>query len=136
MSRGGAGYASGKNALAICERCGLRIKYKDLQYDGDIPSLKVCRDCWDPQHPQEFLPPTFDPVTLYDPTGDPDKAVAGGLISIRSSWQAWPLRPITFGIGVGLAAAVFSSSDSAATGDSFSQDAFDIVSFSQDALDL
>jgi hypothetical protein len=45
-------------------------------YDGQYPDLLVCPECWDPKHPQEYLPPVTDPVTIYDPTGDPDAAQA------------------------------------------------------------
>lgn len=45
----------------------------ELKYDGQYNDLLVCVDCWDPKHPQEYLPAYSDPVSLYDPTGDPDK---------------------------------------------------------------
>jgi hypothetical protein len=74
--RGAGRYAVGDKAVAICERCSVKTLRKYLVYDGQFPDLLVCPDCWDPKHPQEYLPPAFDPVTIYDPTGDPDKAQA------------------------------------------------------------
>ena len=67
-----ARYARGDKAWGICERCSDRRLLKDLIYDGQFPDLKVCPDCWDPKHPQEYLPSVTDPSVLYDPTGDPD----------------------------------------------------------------
>jgi len=46
---------------------------RKMVYDGHFPDLIVCTDCWDPKHPQEYLPDVTDPETLYDPTGDIDK---------------------------------------------------------------
>jgi hypothetical protein len=73
-------YARGHNAVAICDRCSAKRLRRELVYDGQYPDLLVCPDCWDPKHPQEYLPPTHDPVTIYDPTGDPDKTVANQII--------------------------------------------------------
>jgi len=133
---GGRGYASGRNAVAICDRCAKKIPYRELQYDGQVPELSVCPDCWDPKHPQEYLPDTFDPITLYDPTGDPDKAVAGGWVTISSPWIFSDQPDYIFGIGVGIASAVYAPSSGLVVGDAFDQNSFDTVSFSQDAFDL
>lgn len=76
MTAGSGRYARGDNALGICERCSEKRLRKTLVYDGQYPDLLVCPDCWDPKHPQEYLPPVTDPVTIYDPTGDPDKDAA------------------------------------------------------------
>lgn len=75
------GYARGDKAWAHCERCGDKTLLKYLQYDGQYPDLQVCSKCWDPKHPQEFLPPTWDPITLYDPTGDLDLETSGDAVS-------------------------------------------------------
>jgi len=77
---GSGRYARGDNAIAICERCSEKRLRRHLIYDGQYPDLLVCPECWDPKHPQEYLPPTFDPVTIYDPTGDPDKSAANSLV--------------------------------------------------------
>ncbi len=76
---GSGRYAIGAKALAICERCSVKTLRRYLVYDGQFPDLLVCTGCWDPKHPQEYLPPAFDPVTLYDPTGDADKLRANEL---------------------------------------------------------
>ena len=69
-------YAQGSKAWGICERCSDKRLLNDLIYDGQFPDLKVCPDCWDPKHPQEYLPSVTDPSVLYDPTGDPDEDAA------------------------------------------------------------
>ena len=79
-SKGTGSYARGLNAVAICERCSEKKLRRLLIYDGQYPDLLVCSDCWDPKHPQEYLPPVTDPVTIYDPTGDPDRVQANTLV--------------------------------------------------------
>lgn len=74
--RGHGRYARGDNALGICERCSKKMLRKHMVYDGQIADLLVCSDCWDPKHPQEYLPDVSDPVTIYDATGDPEKEAA------------------------------------------------------------
>lgn len=88
MTAGSGRRASGHNAVAICERCSDKRLLRHLVYDGQFPDLLVCPDCWDPKHPQEYLPPVTDPVTIYDPTGDPDKAQ--NMVTI-----GWPPPPKT-----------------------------------------
>ena len=78
-------YARGKNALGICERCAEKVLLKELRPDGYIKDLQVCADCYDPYHPQDRLPDVHDPVTLRDPTGDPDRTVA------NLTKTGWPL---------------------------------------------
>lgn len=76
MGIGSGTYARGDRALGICERCSRKLLLKYLVYDGHIKHLLVCPECWDPKHPQEYLPDVTDPVTLFDPTGDQDRVPA------------------------------------------------------------
>lgn len=65
-------YASGKNALAECPRCGLPIYYTQLRRDGQTKNF-VCADCWDPKHPQEKVPrDIYDATALRHPRKDRD----------------------------------------------------------------
>lgn len=80
--RGSGRYARGHNALGHCGRCSKKMLLRHMVYDGQIPDLLVCKPCWDPKHPQEYLPDVFDPVTLYDPTGDTEKASNELVISL------------------------------------------------------
>ena len=38
---------------AICDRCGFQYKSGDLRREWD--GLMVCRSCWEPRHPQDFI---------------------------------------------------------------------------------
>lgn len=86
--RGSGRYARGDNAVAICERCSKKRLRRTLVYDGQYPDLLVCPECWDPKHPQEYLPAVTDPATIYDPTGDPDK--------LQANTQVVPYPPLSF----------------------------------------
>lgn len=90
MVSGSGRYARGNKALGMCERCSKKVLLKELQYDGYIKDLQVCPDCWDPYHPQDRLPAINDPVTLRDPTGDPDKAQAS---VTKIAWPPWQPLP-------------------------------------------
>lgn len=70
------GYAVGYHAIAHCKRCGDLVLRRKLVYDGEFPDLLVCTDCWDPQHPQNYLPDVYDPETIFRPTGDLERATA------------------------------------------------------------
>jgi ribosome-binding protein aMBF1 (putative translation factor) len=37
----------------VCDRCG--GDFKSAQLRKEWTGLRVCRDCWDYRHPQEFL---------------------------------------------------------------------------------
>jgi len=76
MGMGTGGYAVGYHAIAHCKRCGDLVLRRHLVFDGHFPDLLVCTDCWDPKHPQDYLPDIHDPETIYKPTGDLDAAVA------------------------------------------------------------
>ena len=51
-------YASGKNALAICDICGLSYKLRQLKKivrNRVQTNLKACPKCWEEDHPQNDL---------------------------------------------------------------------------------
>jgi hypothetical protein len=75
-------FASGKNAISECDRCGQRFKLKVLK--TEIIKLKnynllVCPECWDPDHPQLQLGmfPVDDPQALKNPRPDRSYKVSG-----------------------------------------------------------
>ena len=44
-------FASGKYAIAECDRCGQRYKLKELRklvIKQQMKNIKVCNSCWDP----------------------------------------------------------------------------------------
>ena len=51
------GFTTGKRALGICDRCGLRFLLAYLRQEsvrGVQQASLVCRDCFDGDHPQNF----------------------------------------------------------------------------------
>jgi len=59
-------YATGKYALAICDRCGQQYDYVTLRKEWT--GFKVCTQCYEQKHPQlEPTPPPFEPQALYEP---------------------------------------------------------------------
>jgi hypothetical protein len=68
-------FASGKNAIAECDRCGQRYKLKVLKREvikTKNYELLVCPTCWDPDHPQLQLGmyPVDDPQGIRNPRPD------------------------------------------------------------------
>lgn len=51
-------FAIGKLAYGFCERCGLRYDLREFKAEmvkGNSKNNRVCPDCWDPDHPQNFI---------------------------------------------------------------------------------
>ena len=68
-------FASGKKAIAECDRCGFRFKLKDLKkliIKTKQVTIKVCPQCWEPDQPQLQLGmyPVDDPQALREPRPD------------------------------------------------------------------
>jgi len=75
-------YASGKYAIAECDRCDGRYMLKELrtQVLKTKPyKIKVCRECWDPDQPQLQLGmyPVNDPQAVRDPRPDVSYLMSG-----------------------------------------------------------
>jgi len=75
-------YASGKNAIAECDRCGQRFKLKILKTEiikTKEYNLMVCPPCWDPDHPQLQLGmfPVDVPQALRNPRPDRSYVISG-----------------------------------------------------------
>lgn len=74
-------FASGKKAIAECDRCGFRYKLKELKsltIKTKNVNILVCPTCWEPDQPQLQLGmyPVDDPQALRNPRPD------------NSFWQA------------------------------------------------
>lgn len=54
---------------AICDDCGFKFKHSQLKMDWR--GLMLCRRCWQPRHPQEFLRGVPDKPDQQDPRPDP-----------------------------------------------------------------
>ena len=68
-------YASAKNSIAECDRCGQRYKLTELRkltIKTKQVSIKVCKECWEPDHPQLQLGmyPVYDPQAVREPRPD------------------------------------------------------------------
>jgi hypothetical protein len=80
-------FASGKWAIAQCDRCDQRFKLKVLKREiikTKNYELLVCPECWDPDQPQLQLGmyPVDDPQGLRNPR--PDRSyVAGGTTGLQ-----------------------------------------------------
>ena len=68
-------YASGKYAIAQCDRCDQRYKLNELRIQilkTKPYRIKVCKTCWDPDQPQLSLGlyPVNDPQAVREPRPD------------------------------------------------------------------
>lgn len=96
-------FASGKKAIAICDRCGQRFKLKQLKEEiikTKRYNLLVCEECWDPDHPQLQLGmyPVDDPQALRNPRNDTTYYTSGinseGDLSGGSRVIQWGWNPV------------------------------------------
>jgi hypothetical protein len=68
-------YASAKNSIAQCDRCGFRFKLKELKrlvIKTKNVNILVCHECWEPDQPQLQLGmyPVNDPQAVRNPRPD------------------------------------------------------------------
>jgi len=75
-------FASGKYAIAECDRCSFRFKLAVLRNEVVKTKpfkIKVCRACWNPDQPQLQLGmyPVNDPQAVRDPRPDVSYQVSG-----------------------------------------------------------
>ena len=99
----GSQFASGKNAIAMCDRCGQRYKLTELKTEivkTKRYQLLVCPQCWDPDQPQLQLGmyPVDDPQALRNPRPDSTYGVAGsgsdGYLTGGSRVIQWGWAPV------------------------------------------
>ena len=79
-------FASAKRAVAMCDRCGQRYKLKKLKSEvvkGRETNLKVCPECYDPDHPQNKLGEVLvkDPQAVRNPRPDRSLGISGSTSS-------------------------------------------------------
>jgi len=75
-------FASGKWAIAECDRCSQRYKLKELKaltIKTKKTNILVCPECWEPDQPQLSLGmyPVDDPQALRNPRPDTSYQVSG-----------------------------------------------------------
>lgn len=68
-------FSSERRALGTCDRCGFDFPLRTLKQEsimGRLQGMRVCRSCWDVDHPQNFLGKVkvFDPQGLKNPRPD------------------------------------------------------------------
>lgn len=96
-------FASGKKAIAECDRCGQQFLLKKLKTEiikQRKYELLVCPECWDPDQPQLMLGtfPVDDPQALRNPRRDTTYVVSGinseGSLSGGSRDIQWGWYPV------------------------------------------
>lgn len=96
-------FASGKRAIAMCDRCGEQYQLKKLKTEiikTKRYQLLVCPECWDPDQPQLQLGmfPVDDPQALRNPRRDTTYVTsglnAGGNLSGGSRDIQWGWAPV------------------------------------------
>jgi len=96
-------FASGKNSIAMCDRCGFRFKLTVLRKEiikTKTYDLLVCNTCWDPDQPQLQLGmyPVDDPQAVRNPRRDTTYVTAGtnaaGLPTGGSRDIQWGWNPV------------------------------------------
>ncbi len=75
-------FASNKKAIGVCDRCGFGFRLRTLRtliVKTKPVNVLVCRECWDPDHPQLQLGmyPVDDPQALRNPRRDTSYVTAG-----------------------------------------------------------
>jgi len=75
-------YSSGKHAIAECDRCAFRYKLSELRTETVKTKpyrIKVCKQCWNPDHPQLQLGmyPVNDPQAVFEPRPDTSYYMSG-----------------------------------------------------------
>jgi hypothetical protein len=94
-------FASGKKAIAICDRCGFQFRLKELKslvIKTKNVNILVCSECWEPDQPQLQLGmfPVSDPQGLRNPRPDSsylqsgllaDGEPGGGSRDIQWGWS-------------------------------------------------
>ena len=81
-------YASAKNSIAQCDRCGFRFKLKQLKQlviKTKNVNILVCPECWEPDQPQLSLGlyPVNDPQAVRNPRPDSPSYFQAGLTGIQ-----------------------------------------------------
>ena len=96
-------FASGKWAIAECDRCGQQYKLKQLKTEiikTKKYDLLVCPTCWDPDQPQLQLGmfPVEDPQALRNPRRDTTYVTSGVNVDGYSSGGSrdiqWGWNPV------------------------------------------
>jgi hypothetical protein len=85
-------FASAKNSIAQCDRCGFRFKLKQLKrlvIKTKNVNILVCPECWEPDQPQLSLGlyPVNDPQAVRNPRPDSPSYFQSGLNGLQLTEQ-------------------------------------------------
>ena len=85
-------YATGRKSLAISDRSGFRVPYKNLRTEWN--GLRVSPDDYDPKHPQLTPPKNItDATALYSPR--PDKDPENVSFFVNYNWFGFENPPVS-----------------------------------------
>ena len=96
-------FASGKNSIAMCDRCGQQFKLTALRKEivkTKLNNVLVCPQCFDPDQPQLQLGmyPVDDPQAVRNPRNDTTYVTAGvnasGSLTGGSRDVQWGWSPV------------------------------------------
>lgn len=88
-------FATGKFALAICDRCGLQAPYNMLVPDGYTPGMRVHQSCFDTKHPAEEPFRTDEGIALKNPRPNREDMTVGDITDTTGTAQAGSANTIT-----------------------------------------
>lgn len=94
-------WASARNSIAECDRCGFRYKLtelKQLVIKTKNVNIKVCPTCWEPDQPQLQLGlyPVNDPQAVRDPRPDTSYYESGNNGAGGSRVYQWGWNPVGY----------------------------------------
>ena len=62
-------------AIAVCDRCNVKMYLGDLRADGNSPGLRVCKDCRDVLDPWRLPARKTENISVKFPRPDTDIAI-------------------------------------------------------------
>ena len=96
-------FASGKNAIALCDRCGFEYLLKELRpltINTQLVDIRVCSSCWEPDQPQLQIGryPVSDPQAVRNARPDSSYRQSGlqvdGYMGGGSRIFSWGWAPV------------------------------------------
>ena len=96
-------FASGKFAIAQCDRCNFRYKLKQLKpltIKTKNVNILVCPECWNPDQPQLQLGmyPVNDPQAVRNPRPDSNSYYQSGYNGMQTVDNVTSTNPLYTGV--------------------------------------
>ena len=96
-------FASGKFAIAQCDRCNFRFKLKQLKVltiKTKNVNILVCPECWEPDQPQLQLGmwPVDDPQAVRNPRPDSNSYYQSGYNGMQTVDNVVNTNPLYTGV--------------------------------------